>query len=253
MAGQIVKNGTPGITIRSEKRSPRIMGMAWTPKNIGGLALWLRPDASAVTTVSGLVSAWRDQSGLADSNRNASQSTTTSRFTYVASSTSWNNQPILRGNGTSTFMTTGTWSVALPIGSTWILVGKTAGNAGIFIDGVDGTHRNYVDVATNHTVIDMYAGSFVNATADWSSPGAALFEFDGASSKLFFNDFVTAKGTGDAGSQTLAGLTIGSQWGVTNWWNGDIAEIIAVSGLLSDYDKICVKTYLNIRYGLNIL
>ena len=72
-------------------------GAATSPPT-AGLAVWLRADAG-VTTTSGKVSTWADQSG---SGRNATQGTAAARPTFVANAL--NGKPVVSFNGTNTYL-----------------------------------------------------------------------------------------------------------------------------------------------------
>ncbi len=237
-------------------RPPKILGgapPAFTPGSLAGLQLWLRADLGVTGSP---VSAWADQSGVGDANRNAAQVTAGRRPAFNASNASYNNQPTVDFTAASLhYLITGTWSVALAQPATWIIVGHDpSATTDVVIDGIGAGNRHLVD-RVDAANVGMYGGSIVvSGAGNWQSKGCVLAEFNGATSKLFFNNFTTATATGSAGAVSLTGLTIGAVQGAgAYFWNGPIAEIIAVSGLVSTGDKASLKAYLNARYATSIV
>ncbi len=102
--------------------------------------------------------------------------------------------------------------------------------------------------------INLNAGAALTFANAWTTPSATLFEVNGATSKIFNNNFTTASASGNAGSNTLTSLSVGSQnvaGGPGNTWSGTMAEIICFSKILTATQKGVLRTYLNNRYALS--
>jgi hypothetical protein len=81
-----------------------------------------------------------------------------------------------------------------------------------------------------------------------------LAEFAGTGA-LYFNDFTTARTTGNDGTSAQQSLTVGSKsafGGIGNYWDGTIAEIIGYSGLLSATAKAQLRQYIRGRYAITV-
>lgn len=218
------------------------------PKTIPGLQLWLRADLG-VTLNGSNVSAWADQSGNGDANRNAVQATGAQQPPFVASSASYGNQSVINFTS-STGLVTGTWSAALTQPFTVFLIGHTTDNA---------TNNFFFDsLADAALVIDGGPGAL---TADlplnlaglgttFNTPSACYVVGNGASSQIAVR-VRTAQVTGNAGTNGATGLVIGRNVG-TNSLLGPLAEIAVYSGALSAGQINTFMTYAAARYGLTI-
>src|SRR3546814_8815856 len=94
----------------------------------------------------------------------------------------------------------------------------------------------------------MFGGAVLEGTsAGTNVPILIEGYFNGASSSLRGNSVVEA--SGDAGTQTLTGISVGARWDGAHFLNGDIAEIILVSGELTEADRVYLAIYAAQRYG----
>src|ERR1700722_7818186 len=84
---------------------------SFLPTNIAGLQLWLRSD-KGVSLSGGSVSAWADQSGTGDSNKNLIGAGGSASPTYNSSDSSYNNYPSINFTATSSqyMNSVGTWT-----------------------------------------------------------------------------------------------------------------------------------------------
>src|SRR5260370_11160703 len=89
-----------------------------------------------------------------------------------------------------------------------------------------------------------------SGTIIWNNPAAVLAEFNDPNSNIYFNNFTTAIASGSAGTDGIQGLVVGGAG--TEFWDGNVAEIIAYNRILSASEKARLRTYLNARYLLGI-
>src|SRR5574338_1698590 len=205
------------------------------------------------------MSAWADQSGVGDANRDVAQSAATQKPAYLASDAGYNGRPSVVFDGSNDTLVSGVWASPLSRPSTWIVVGHSAFTAAVHIaiDGVAVGHRNYLDRYSS-TEISMYAGTQVPTSFNWGSKAAVLAEFGtgggGLFGTLYGNDFTTPLfANNNVGSGDLTQLSVNSQQGAGSFaWNGPMVEIIAFSGTLSAAEKNAIRDYLNSRYGMSI-
>jgi hypothetical protein len=230
------------------------------PAQLGGLAFWLRADLG-VTSSGGNVSALNDQSDVGDSNENL---TAFNNPTLNSNDSNFNKRASIGFAGISSqYLTSGAWATPLQQPCTWVAVALNNGtnqNGEYVIDSNDSTTGQKIQyTATPTTSITVTAnGASFSGAANWAAAAAVLVEFNGASSKLFFNNFTTplATGTvggGSAGSQgSLSVGTFNAHKGGGNYWDGSMSEILAFSGILSSASKARLRRYLNSRYKLSI-
>ncbi len=231
----------------------------FAPTQLGGCAFWVRADR-ALSFVSANVSGWADQSGRNDPNKNLTAAAGTDLTPTIADS-NYNNQQTLAFTGSPTsYLTSGIWATSLPTPCTWVLVGhrSSSANTNYFVDGNGGAVSLQSMFGTPPALgvaINLNAGAALTFANAWTTPSATLFEVNGATSKIFNNNFTTASASGNAGSNTLTSLSVGSQnvaGGPGNTWSGTMAEIICFSKILTATQKGVLRTYLNNRYALSI-
>ena len=230
---------------------------AFVPPLLGNCIIWYRADLGV--SLSGTsVTQWNDQSGTNDSHKNL---VAVNDPTYTVSDSNYNGQPtILMASANSTYFTTTAFTSPITQPNTWIVVGHVPTSAiyNCIMDSND-TISGQQLTRSNAGSIGMMSDSVkLSASGNWNTPGVCLFEFNGVSSKLYYNVFSSPTATGNAGSgagSSQNSLTIGASdaaWGPGNYWDGPVAEIIGYSGVLSTTAKLRLRTYLSGRYGLVI-
>lgn len=242
----------------SSGRSRRMPGgNRVSPKTIFGssLELWLRADLGITLNV-GNVSAWADQSGKGDANRNALQGTGANQPAYNASDAAYAGKPTL--SFAAKDLVTGVWNSILAQPNTIYVVGNTSGGAGneIFVDTLPASaNRQIIDWSGGAALrFGMYAGSYIFDTVNSNAnPHIVAGFFNGASSKLYV-DNVTEKTTGNPGANSIDGMTFGSgQAGIGSApLNGKIAEVVAVSGAFNAARHAALMAYFGARYGITV-
>ena len=213
---------------------------AWSPTNLGSLLAWYHADDATA-------SSWAPR-GTADANRVATQSTASNRPT-IGTVAGLNNKTAVQFPDDITdakFMVTSAWSASLAqptsVYASALQTG-TSGNHYLF-DGISG-HRmgGYGNAA--RTQVNMFAGANVSASPFTAGQSRVMgWEFNGASSNIYVNA-VTASITGDPGSGSATGLTIGNYTGQgvgNSGWS--IRQMVVCLGVLSDADRALLMGFL---------
>lgn len=237
-----------------------VSGGIVSPATIFGpnLIAWYRADR-LITLNGGTVSAWGDSSGRGDANQNLAQAAGANQFIYNASNAGYGGQPTLDGNGTSMFMTSGTWATPCTRTTTIFVVGNSAGAAEH--TAVDGTvaGQRYLISQFSATQASLFAGSQIPGNFAWATKGAVIGEFNtnggNVDGTLYGGDFTTAIYTNsNIGGNNLTQLTVGAQTnGGSSWWNGSLAEIVFVNAATTQVQRNAMRDYFNARYGMAIV
>ena len=220
---------------------------AWTPASIAGLQLWL--DAAQIAGLSDgdAVSTWADASGNAN---DVTQGTASSRPTYQTNEL--NGKPCVRFDGVDDFLRCTTFSQAQPL--TILCVSKLT-ETGI-------ATRRMFDGATSRVLIGQqfapdllfFAGSTAPNYTGYTLPWPWRYYtgvFNGASSQQFVNG--ASIGTANPGTQALTDLLVGCGFYLgspTEFWLGDIAELIIYDSSLSAGNLALLHAYIASKYGL---
>ncbi len=216
------------------------------------LKLHLRSDAGVISS-SSAVSEWDDCSG---NGNNATQSTDANQPTFV--SNSMNGNPVIRFDGNSSKLT-------LPVSSNlgiqsnpyeMFMVAKSSSSNTQFLiagganeqfeyhlnGGTQGARfipitSTYLDEGSSGTYTDGNAHVF----SERASSGGGAIRVDG-------NDGVTS--SANILSSNSGALQLGVRSDGTNYFNGDIAEVILYNTVLSSSDRNTVEQYLASRYNI---
>jgi len=223
------------------------------------LELWYRPDMG-LSQSGNRVSAWNNQSGSSDTNRNLSQGTGANQPRYSATNASFNNKPTI-GTSTSTdedfYMDSGTFAASfsatctvyhvfrMPSGyanNTALRWGSaTYANAPSFVLDTGGTSYQSNDGAN---LLSVSAGFTTNTVY------VVCSVYNGASGATYVSRYNTAGATGDAGSTTPNFLHTGTIPGFASRF--EEAEIIAFSSAHGSAKRQEIMNYLGSRYGVSI-
>ena len=225
---------------------------AFSPLQVTGLVLWLRADLG-ITTVSGKVSAWTDQSGTGDSNKDVTQGTAANRPTYNATDAGYNNQSTLTFDGTDDWMASGVWSTVPTTTGTFFIVGEMGLAATQVMSCMHDTGGLGELYGNGGGVDDLqyYQGATLVAVGESGINSKSVFavERNGASTKIYQNA-KTAITTGNAGSGALQRLILGSNALAASLpLNGKIAEVLDYNVILSAGNRGLVMDYLGARYS----
>lgn len=211
---------------------------AATPDQVTGLAFWLKADAG-VTQVNGVVSAWADQSGY--NNNNAVQATESAKPVLVSSAIG--GKPAIRFDGVDDKFT-----FSQVMAQTFFVVYKDGGTTSDYADilghstaGVFGGDT----VASGKLISSLYAyPEVVNGTA--FQDGTSI-----APTSLLVSTNYHAYAFLATGSVPI-NMLMNNQNQANRYRKGDIAEVIAYTGLIGTADRVAIENYLGNKYSLGI-
>lgn len=221
-----------------------VVGGAWTPAEIEGLALWLdADDASTITLNGSTVSQWSDKSGNA---RNATQDTAASQPTYNA--TGFNGKPTLTWDGTDDV-----FQILMSLPETDLNLFAVADPNGV-------AQNSYImDIAVVRRVFStsgqIFSGSWNPAVGPITTGGQRIYGFTtGPANQIVYSDgtavstlaAVPAAVVEDSFPIGLGNRNAGTGFGL----NGEMSEFVFVSGTLSDADRQKLEGYLAWKWGL---
>lgn len=190
------------------------------------------------------VGTWPDETA---NNRDLTQATAGSKPTYTASSAGFNNHPTVATDGTADFMQTASWTGLSS--ATIVLVGKLTGGSTtkIIVDGIGSSNRNALN-SNSSGKWGLNAGTSIASAAN-SDTSLHYFRAEFAATDTLMIDGASSI-SGDAGSQTLTGLTFGSRYdGTANFGAFEAAFIGVYSGALSTDDKADLLAWSQSFYG----
>jgi beta-glucanase (GH16 family) len=215
----------------------------WTPSNLTVAAWFDAADSNTVTVVSGAVSQWNDKSG---NGRNATNSTPANRPQYVSGAL--NGLPTVDFDGTSDVLGVGgsgfgVWSFFV------VFNAEDANNSFLNWSWVFGS-KGSPDVPV------LYAGQgsagvgsqLPTKTAPASNIGLNGTVIGGSSVSLgTITNFHLLDNVAGSASPSRTNWKIGNGDG---YWNGKIAELIAISNAVTVADRQSVQGYLANKWGL---
>lgn len=253
-------------------------GVAWSPRNLPGLALWLAADKLTGLADGAAVATWPDASG---NGRDAAQATAAKRPTYRTNVL--NGKPVLRFDGVDDGLATPSITLAATTGVTLfaVVTGLTTGtdqaiaefsanvnnNNGAFMlyraasGKLTGLLKSAAGIA-NLAKGSPFGGADTAAlSATYDIPQAAGAEIqidaDYAWHRLH-NPTTTAGGemagttTGSANNTGAFGsypLYLGARGAASLYLAGDVAEVLLYASVLSASDRYRVARYLGQKYG----
>lgn len=216
------------------------------PKSIQGITGWWRSDLG-ITTVTGNVSQWLDQSGA---GHTISQATGANRPVYNASDAAFGGQPSLSFAGSQWLTTAAPVSFSQP---NTILMAASAQNpasANTFLESNSDGSAARNDIFKRVTVNDfaIFAGSILPfGTASDANPHAIAGVYNGASSSISV-DSSAAPVTGASGAEAWNMVQIGAIGG-TSGFTGSCAEVASWNRVLTTQEIALVFGYFGTRYG----
>lgn len=238
-----------GISISVSGGSP---ATAFAAGTLPSLAAWYKADAG-ITLNGATVSAWADQSGVGDSNRNLSQGTAGFQPTFVASDSNLGNRPsLLFTAASSTRLVSGAWSSAPAQPLTMYMAMRGGSQSNQYItDGKAG--RGLIQMIDAGGKAAFYAGSTVSSTISLISTSAILCGvFNGASSSGYVSHYSNSDASGNFGTNTFDGITVGCGFNAANFFGGNIAEILVYGAAHSAAQRQTVVQYLGTKYGVSV-
>jgi hypothetical protein len=219
-----------------------------TPPVSGYTAWYDASDATSITLSAGAVSQWNDKSG---NGYNLTQSTS-ARQPSTGTRT-LNGRNVLAFNGTSDYLVRNSTPVLTQPNTVFVVAASDTVNAQqvVFDDGGSSGQSGGAVYISNDNKFHIYAlGSVeVGNTNANTNPHCFSAVFNGTSSTLFV-DGTQSGSSGDAGSQSMTGFSVGDfQDGFGWYWGGVVAEVVVYHSLLSDAQRQSVESYLRAKWG----
>jgi hypothetical protein len=222
----------------------------WRPDELGAdLALWLDAEDAASITLNGTdVAQWDDKSG---NGNDASQATAANQPAYVA--TGFNSKPSIDFVGSSEQLTTSyvldfPFSISAAVQND-IASGNVRGAVG------SGTRRPALGILTAAPAQNAFAlwnpdldrGAYINNTQ--TTVPVILYSDAASDDRLGWNIYVDGSNAGQA-NENVSTLNpadivrIGYTGSGSEYWNGDISEVVIASQSLSTSDRQKLEGYL---------
>lgn len=230
--------------------SSAILGqnLAFSPLSVANLVLWLAADRIAGAADGDAVGTWSDLSGQAN---HATQATGSKQPLYRVGAI--NGKPSLRFDATDDFLQTAAFTggtIAQPV--TMLVVGKMPRTSNAqFFDGRDGTNRMFMSDSGSHA-FQLFAGAFVTTGALGNDAGYHVHTIVWDATDVHSLDGVTGA-SGSAGTNSLAGMTIGARFdGTSGFLGGDIPELLVYSGAVAYADVQRLQRSLSAKYHLPV-
>jgi len=265
-AGFVVSSSASGGTA-STAVFDYVSYLCSVPQQSSNLLLWLRSDVG-VTSSAGAVSAWADQSG---NGNNATQSTGANKPTLTTGSVNSGVLPSISFNGTSSYLSLPTGFANLTAGASAFIVLKPSASVATGTPFVCGNSSNndamIVKTTSSGTNAALYAfngatsSNVTTATNPLSTSAFQLLEtvFTPGSSpgtgtgKVYVNGTQQASATNlvqnlNNTSRTVNRVGVGT--GLTEWFGGDICEILVYSNPVSDTVRNQIESYFLSKYNV---
>jgi hypothetical protein len=245
--GAVIKDGIDGATIFDVDFTEQTVGdTSFTATS--GQTVTVNGDAE-VASVTSLWAPHADALSGGTLRAGASKSPT-----YVASSVTMGSRPALLFDGVGDSMLSSAFASALT-GGTVVVVGNSdngAAEVGQLFDGI-GSGTRWMAGANSSTNWRIFQGN----TAAFSAASSRDAEQHMFYATYDATDALEVDGTAvisaDAGTHSLAGLTIGSNPGAgNNFLNGNISFVMVVDGYLTATEKTALETWVTDTYGITI-
>lgn len=236
-------NNRPRQTIG--RYSPRARGRSYIDSfTKAGLQLWLKA-SYGVTEVAGVVSAWTSRLG----SGGATQGTSTRRPTLIPNAL--NGKDVIRGDGIADTMSISgvTYGSEVSI----FIVASVALTSEAYIFGSSGVSSAPAFLSKFASKDYEFFGALPRFTFAASATGFNILEFihkDGDATLGFFNG---SEVYNEAATLTISGnmfAEIFSANGTTNFFDGDIAEILVYDRVLSTVERTSLRNDLSNEYAI---
>lgn len=227
------------------------------PRSLSGLAAWYRADLG-VTLNGSTVSAWADQSGTGDANKNVSQGVAANQPTFVASDALFGGQPCVSFPQTATEvrLNGGTWATPLAQPYTVICVASFttfSGNPYLFDNESAGAAQSASFINGANDLRAYFGSNTFNATVNLSTAYMVTCIANSGSSLSQITISRANATQNNAGSSSKTGMTIGSSKPGSSLHNGTkIAEIAIYNKELSLAERATFANYVQSRYGFTV-
>jgi len=210
-------------------------------------AFWAEDPEWTAPADGGAVASWRN-AGTVGTGYPLAQTDSGKRPAYRAAVAALNNRPAIQGDGIDDFLITVAFPVAVSQINTVVYIGNfgTTGAAALF-DGLTGGRHNLFNSSGN---VAMNAGASAVGSATTTDMALYVATYNGASSTTVRNG--TQVIAGNAGTNSLAGLTVGAFFNGSTIHTGHYAFVGVYNGALPAGDLAKLNAWASSHYGLTI-
>lgn len=263
-AGFIVSSGSVGAT-QSTAVFDHVSYNTAVPQVTSNLLLWLRSD-SGVTTSGGAVTAWADQSG---NSNNATQGTGANRPTLNTGSANSGILSSISFDGSSDYLSLPSGFANLSAGASIFAIVKPSSSSATGVPFVCGNTSNSdaliaKTVGTNAAMYAYNSTTASNVTTSSNPISTSNFQLletiftPGASAgtgvgKVYVNGALEATATNlvqNLNNTTRSTNQIGAGIGLTDYFGGEICEILVYSNPLTDSQRHSLDSYFLSKYNV---
>ncbi|PTY00483.1 hypothetical protein DB346_15800 [Verrucomicrobia bacterium LW23] len=268
-AGKMALVAPGGVSVAARAVVENALGPVFDPTSLSDCFVWLHGEAGVTADGSGKVSGWADQTAVGN---HAAQATGGNQPAVIADAL--NGYDVIRFDGTTSYVRIADNGTVRPAaGITVFAVARPSGAARGDVVAKALTRASWAapqySYALSHEADNVgygYVSTNPSAATTVIAAGTARREkyayvsalvYDGAALKVFSNGTEQAStvATGDINydDATARDLFIGAAHGtsgVTRFFKGDVAEVIAYGRALSGTERAQVEVYLADKYGL---
>lgn len=237
-------------------RQRRLLGgaTAGSPADLSNLVLWLDASDSSTlysnagktvnTAAGGDVYVWADKSGQGNDVSQAATGKYPLRQVGVQ-----NGQDVVRLDGTDDFLQGALANVLTQPFTVWLVAKLTITGISnyVAIDSDDTSNRMLIREKNNWS---MNAGAEVSGGTPDTSWHLFRADYNGADSVLWVDGVPVA--SGNAGSDTPDGITIGANANGSSNWPGDMALVVVQNGAATSDDVAIMNSYASSYWGITV-
>ncbi|PTY02065.1 hypothetical protein DB346_10090 [Verrucomicrobia bacterium LW23] len=268
-AGKVGLVAPDGVSLAARAVAENVLGPVFDPTSITDCFVWLDAEAGVTADGAGKVSVWEDQTSVGN---DAAQGTGANQPAVIADAL--NGHDVIRFDGVSSYVRIADNGTVRPTaGITVFAVARPSGAARGDVVAKALTRASWAapqySYALSHEADNTgygYLSTTPSAATTVIGAGTARREkyayvsalvYDGAALKVFSNgtEQASTAATGDINYDDLTArdLLIGAAHGtsgVTRYFKGDVAEVIAYGRALNATERGQVEVYLADKYGL---
>lgn len=218
------------------------------PSDISNLEYWY--DASRITGISdgAVVGTWNDVSG---NDRHVSS---TADARPILKKNILAGRQVVRFDGTDDYLQATGFSISQPTHYFCVLISNNAENSQCSVSsGATATRQLFGSrAADNPDSYQLFSTASANGgTFPKGEYFVATYLFSGASSQIWKNGSSVVSGS-NPGVTANEGITVGTNYNLAAFLNGDIAELGCYSKALSTDERNSITAYLGAKYSITV-
>ena len=238
VSGAALLATTPTLTATGAITTP------WSPASIPGITAWYdASDLATITASAGAVSQWADKATAGNLVQAIAGKQPRTGTRTVAGKNALDFDGV---NHSLALPALAAGTLAQPNTILVVISADRLAND-VFFDGYGATNRHNLAFTTG--TYQYYAGTVVNAGTAATGAQQWVCAFNGASSQLWVNGASIT--TANPGPDPIIGLSVGAyRDGIAALYDGAIAEIVVVHGVLSAGDRASWNAYTLAKWGV---